>query len=365
MGLRRSLNADGIRHANADSATHARHVRERREKRMVEWIPEAASETNPSEIFKLRADDLGLGKGLYFVGVGCEELEATGPEFEKHLSSVNWNRRWNYAQMKRGEKVSTVRRKRSQPAVNENVTNLSPWQMTFINRQLEVWENAGVVPEERKELLFAWLEPLRQVVVEEFQKDTGWDVLGSYIHLDSNKIHFGVIYSRVGVDNTLVGKKYCPSVGPWSVAQVRVHALGAGDPADTRLRQNLEKFRARHGQDTIPLDVRLHSVVDAKFEEQVSELTDGETRFAEAKQHYREWKTKARRDSVVRSPGAERIGWEVLRLVSPLFPPPVQATIRLARTAYQAFQVVSTALDSISTITQPQPTKTHEITKTL
>lgn len=366
MSLRRQLNSDGIAHANADSATHARHVRQRKGQRTLEWIPETAPETSPSEVFKLRAEGLNLTNGIYFTGAGTKESEVPGQEFEKHLSSINWERRWNYAQMKRGAKVCRVKRKRKEPAVGETVVNLSPWQMLFINKELDVWKNAGVSNDKRREMLLAWLQPLRRSVMEEFQNTTGWEGLGSYIHLDSNKIHFGVIHSRVSESNELIGDKYLKTAGPWSTAMWRVKQVGAADSADSRLRQNLEKFAARHGEKTVPLDIRLHSVVDTKFDELVSYMeADAKKRFEVAKEEYREWKTKVRRDSLVRSPGSQRIAWDVLRLVNPLFPPPIQATIRLARTAYQAFQVVTAALDAVSSDSQSQPVKTREIEKIL
>ena len=268
--------------------------------------------------------------------------------------------------MKRGEKTCTVRRKKKQPAVGEFVVNLAPYQMTYLNRELELWEKADIAPETRKEMLMAFFEPLRQTAVKTFKDSTGWDVLGAYEHWDSAKCHFGILNSRIGSDNQLLGVKSLKTIGPWSVAVDRIQKVGAGDSSDSRLGQNLERFRARHGEDALPLDMQLHAALDSKFDELVAATgPDALKRYEAAKEHYREWKAKARRDSVVRSPGSQRIGWEVLRFVAPLFPPQVQATIRFARTAYQAFQVVSTALDSISTMTPPETTKTQEITKTI
>ncbi len=365
MGLRRQLNREGIAHAHGDSSVHLRHVLHRQRQRAIQWIPEVVQEVHPADVFKLRSEGLGLTNGRCFIGEGETESEVPGEVFEKHLSAINWERRWHFAKMKRGEKICTVRRKRKQPAVGEFVVNLAPWQMTYLNRELELWEKAGIAPEKRKEMLLAFFEPLRRTTVKTFKDATGYDVLAAYEHWDSTKCHVGILNSRIGSDNQLRGGSL-KTIGPFSVAVARIQQVGAGDPADPRLGQNLERFRARHGKDAVPLDMQLHAALDSKFDELVVATgPDAEMRYDAAKQHYREWKTKARRDSVVRSPGSQRIGWEVLRLVTPLFPPQVQATIRFARTAYQAFQVVSTALDSISTITQPQPTKTHEITKSL
>ncbi len=366
MGLRRQLNTEGIAHANADSVTHARHVRQRKEQREIEWMPEVVSPDNPAAEFALRSSGLDLSKGVYFTGTGLTEKAVNGPDFEAHLAAINWERRWNYGQMKRGSKVSNVKRKRKQPAVGESVVNLAPWQMTFINGELERWEKAGLMPDKRKEMLLAWLEPLRLTAAETFGKASGWDVLGSYIHLDSNKVHFGVIHSRVGGDNHLIGEKYLRTVGPWSVAQWRIKQIGGSDPADSRLRQNFERFSERHGRETVPLDLQLHVDVDARFDGLVSTMgTDAKGRFDAAKQHYREWKAKNRQNSVVRSPSSQRIAWEVLRLVTPLLPPQVQATIRLARNASQAFQVVTTVLNAAREPERVSPSKIRQIERNI
>ena len=372
MGLRRQLNADGIAHSNADSLTHITHCLHRKEKRLVEWVPESAPHDSPSEIFKLRRDGLEINNGYYYVGSPeCEE-QVEGAAFENHLSAANWQRRWNYGQMKRGDKICTVRRKRKQPAIGETVVNLAPYQMTFLNSELERWENAGISSEKRTEMFLALLEPLRKAVVTTFKEQTGWDVVASYCHTDSNKVHFGVIRTSVTADNQLVwaanqnADRYLRTIGPWSTAVWRQKMIGACDASDTRLQQNLDKFHKRHGTDKVPLDICLHEAVDGAFDSVVKTIGgDAEKRFDAAKSHYREWKVKARREAVIRSPGSQRISWDVLRLITPLLPPQVQATISLARTACQAFQVVTTALD---TLAEPNPTRIrtpHEITKTL
>ena len=364
MSLHRQLNQEGIRHANADSPTHARHVRQRKMQRGIDWVPESVSEENPAEVFKLKANGLDLEQGLYFIGNAVNDRQVAGVEFEQHLSAINWDRRWNYAEMKRGDRISMVRRKRSTPAVGETVVNLSPWAMLFVNTQLEIWEQSGVSASDRRDLLLSWLEPLRKEVVDNFEKATGWDVVGSYIHLDSNKVHFAAIHTRVGKDHRLLGEKSLRTVGPWSVAQARIHSIGAGDPADVRLKENLTKFRSRYG-DKVPLDLLLHQTVDDKFESQVEGMgTDAVARYDTAKSEYRYWKGKARRESVVRSPGSQRIAWDVLRLITPLLPPPVQAGIRVARTAIQAFQVVTSAIDALPS-TLSLSTRNPQLNKTL
>jgi len=151
-----------------------------------------------------------------------------------------------------------------------------------------------------------------------------------------------------------VGDKHLRTIGPWSVAQGRIVGIGAGDPADGRLRQNLGRFAERYGADVQPLDMKLHAVLDAKFS-QLVEADDGAgPRFEAAKEHYRNWKARARSEAPLRSPGSQRIGHAVLRLVCPLFPPQVQVAIHLARTAMQAFEVVHAALSALSV--PPEPT---------
>ena len=345
MSLHRKLTPDGIVHSNADSRTHARHVRQRAQAREIDWIPEAVSSINPAAEFKLKTGDIQIGNGLYFIGHGKKESGVEGCEFEKHLSAVNWERRWNYASMKRKDKVCTVRRKRTTPAVGEFVVNLSPWQMTFLNGELQRWEAAGIPPEKRKETLEAFLDPLRKTVVEEFAASTGWEVVGSYLHLDSNKVHVGVINTRVSAENKLVGSPYLKTLGPWSCAQSRIASLGAADPADNRLKENLERFHTRHGKDTQPLDQKLHSTLDKKFEALIGMMDDDAgNRYEAAKEHYRQWKVKARRDSMTRSPSSQRIAWETVRFVTPLLPREVRTALSVARTVVQVFSILSAAL---------------------
>jgi hypothetical protein len=367
MSLHRQLNAEGIRHSNADSKTHARHVDERRQQQGIQWVPELVPEENPAEEFRLRADNLSLPKGLYFTGAGNAEKEVPGPDFEKHLAAENWARRGYIGTMRRGDKVCKVQRWHKGPALGEVVTNLSPWQMRFLNEELRRWELAGILGEDRKEMLLAFLKPLRLTHIEEFVAATGREVPGNYLHLDSNKIHFGIIQTRTNRNRELVGEKFLRTIGAWSVAQARIVEVGAGDPGDGRLAQNLERFATRHGEGVQPLDIRLHAALDAKFDEMVAAMGDDAVhRYEAAKEHYRGWKTKARRESALNSPSSQRIAWDVIRLVSPLFPPQVQATLRLAHTAVQVFQVISTALDAIAPPPPSQPTNPNpEIDKIL
>ena len=364
MSLRRQLNADGIAHSNADSKLHGDHVKQRKQAREISWIPEPASE-NPAEEFKLQVGDMPLGKGFYFTGFENTETPVDGAIFEKHLSAINWQRRWNYASMKRGEKTSMVRRKRTTPACGEFIVNLSPWEMTFLNGELKRWEVAGLPPEKRKEMLEAFLSPLRESVVKEFSDSTGWEVVGSYLHLDSNKVHVGVIHSRVNAENKLSGSPYLKTIGPWSCAQHRISEVGASDPADNRLKQNLEKFSKRHGDKVQPLDMKLHGLLDREFEKLVMVMDEeAEQRYEASKEHYREWKKKARRDAVTRSPASEKIAMGVLRYLLPLLPPQVRAAVLISRTALQAFGVVNAALDAINPPPQTQQ-PTNEIHKIL
>ncbi|MDD5198990.1 MAG: hypothetical protein PHC88_04245 [Terrimicrobiaceae bacterium] len=311
--------------------------------------------------------DLTLPNGIYFTGSGGGEKQVPGLGFEKHLAAENWERRWYLGTMRRGDKLCTVQRQHKGPALGEVVTNYAPWQMLFINGELRRWEQAGVSAEDRKATLLAFLNPQRVAVVEAFQAATGREIPGNYLHLDSNKIHVGVIQTRTNRDHQLVGDKFLRTVGAWSVAQARIVEVGAGDPGDGRLAQNLERFAERHGEGVQPLDIRLHAVLDGKFDEMVAAMGDDAVlRYEAAKEHYREWKTKARRESALNTPSSQRIAWDVIRLVSPLFPPQVQATLRLVRTAVQAVQVISVALEAIAPAPPSQPaTPTHEINKIL
>jgi len=366
MSLHRPLNSDGIRHTNADSPTHAKHVAARAKAREFDWLPELVSSANPSEEFKLQAVDLSLGNGRYFVGHGEMEAPVDGSVFEKHLSAINWERRWYRGSMRRGEKMCEVRRKRKSPACGEYVVNLAPWQMSFINSELKRWEQAGIQPEARKELLLAFLDPLRETVVAEFKDSTGWDVPGSYLHFDSNKIHTGIIGCRVSENNTLLGSS-TQNLGPWSVAQGRITAIGAGDPADARLRENLEKFHNRYGASAQPLDVHLHAALDTKFDELVASMdSEAPKRFEAAKEYYKSWKAKARREAPLRSPSSQKIAWEIVRFLTPLLPREVRSALTIARTVTQVFTVLSTALDAVSLPHDPpqkNPKKQPEKTK--
>lgn len=364
MSLRRSLDTEGIRHSNADSATHARHVEHRKEER--KRTAEPVVEPDPASVFKLNTEGLDLPNGLYFTGIGDGEKPASGEEFENHLSAANWTRRFHYAPMRRGDKISLVRRKAKGPAIGETVVNLSPWQMTWINCVLEQWEKAGVSAEDRTKLLTAFLSPLRLTVVDTFRKETGRDCIGSYVHLDSNKLHVGVISSRTNAQNQLVGEKFLRTVGPWSVAQFRIGKIGAAQEGDFRLRENLERFRARHG-DRVPLDIQLHEALDLKFEELVGKTGSegGGADYEMAKADYRKWKAKARKEAVLRHPSTQRITFDVIRLVTPLFPPQVQAALRLAHTAVQVIQVISAALEAISPPPAPGSTRQKELQKNL
>ncbi len=353
MSLRRHLNKEGIAHAHADSRTHARHVRERKQNQGREWIVETTEE-NPSIEFRLRADDLKLGLGKYFVGNGAAEKVATGKEFEDHCNSINWARRWNYASMKRGEKITQVRRQRQTPACEELVVNLAPHQMRFINEELKLWKAAEIPAEERQILLEGIFNELRKVVVEDFQKSSGRDVLGSYLHYDSNKVHIGIINSRVGPENTLVGKKYLGTLGPFSVGQSRLQKLGMVDAADGRLSENLERFHSRFGNDRMPLDLHLHDVLDQKFQSLIEKMgPDAQKRFKASQEYYCEWKTKTRREALSKSPSSNRIAWQTLRFVAPLLPPQVRTALSIVRTASQAIAIIGAALDSSSPSPSP------------
>lgn len=348
LSLRRHLDREAIGHANADSKTHARHVARRKTDRGITWIAEP-QETSGSAVFALKADGLGLTQGKYFVGSGKDETEMSGSAFESHLASVNWQRRWNYAEMKRGDKVAITKRRRSQDACEEFVVNLSPWQMHFINTTLGNLEEAGVSAEKRKDLFEALLGGIRQNLASEFREKSGRDVVGSYIHYDSAKIHFGLVHSRVGKDNKLVGAKHLGTIGAWSVAQSRITKLGLVDKADTRLKENLERFHARHGKERKPLDLQLHQVADEEFEKSVIAMGAGAERsFEQSKEFYKSWKGKQRRDALLHSPSVQRVAWQVLRYISPLLPPPLQVALSVTRTASQAVAVISVALQQLA-----------------
>ena len=348
LSLRRHLDREAIGHANADSNTHARHVARRKTDREITWIAEP-QEASGSSIFALKADGLGLAQGKYFIGTGKDETEISGTGFESHLASVNWQRRWNYAEMKRGDKIAITKRRRSQDACEEFVINLSPWQMHFINGTLGNLAKAGVSAEKRKDLLEALLGGIRQKMVSEFGEKSGRDVVGSYIHHDSAKIHFGVVHSRVGKDNKLIGEKHLGTIGAWSVAQSRIAKLGLVDKADTRLNENLDRFHARHGREREPLDLHLHQVADEEFDKAVKAMGSGaERRFEQSKEFYKSWKGKQRREALLQSPSVQRVAWQVLRYISPLLPPPLQMALSVTRTASQAVAVISVALQQLA-----------------
>ncbi len=351
MGLQRKLNSEGIRHSNADSATHLSHVRERskRRGRGVDWYADDVQPDNPAAEFRLRSEGLELSNGMYFVGVGVNEKPASGKDFENHLAAVNWSRRWNFATMKRGDKVATVRRKRTSPACREMVVNMSPWQMTMLNGELQRWEEMGIPPEKRKEMLLAFLEPLRSAVVSDFAASTGMDVPGSYIHLDSTRVHFGVIHTPVGVDNKMLGKNP-PCIGAYTVASCRAAQVGVPS-SNAWLADNLKRFGERHGVGVEPADLRMHRILDEQFDKLIAGMATVDPtapqRYQKAKEHYSAWKAKRRHDVVMRSATAQRIGWDVLQISMPLFPPQVRAAISICRTAVQAFRVLSVAVQAV------------------
>ncbi len=105
MSLRRHLTRDGIAHANADSATHKRHVSQRAARRTIEWVP-AIAEPNAAAEFRLQADELEIANGVYYVGHGNDERAVCGTEFEASCAAVNWQRSWNTAEMQRRVKVA-------------------------------------------------------------------------------------------------------------------------------------------------------------------------------------------------------------------------------------------------------------------
>jgi hypothetical protein len=369
VSLRRHLSRDSIAHANADSDTHARHVEQRGRHRAIEWVPSAVDVSASAE-FRLQADDLSLTKGVYYVGAGEAERCVSGTEFESACAAVNWMRRWNIAKMQRKVKVPTgtpgskdglltkdskVRRKRQDPACEEFVVNLSPWQMSFVNGELNLWKGGDVKAEERKALLLSLLGKLRPALITRFQEVTLRDVIASYVHLDSNKIHFGIVHSRVSAKNELLGEKTIPTVGPWTTAQSRIAKLGLVDAADHRLRENLEKFHKRHGESTRPLDVELHELLDSEFEAVVTTMgADAVKRFDTAKEHYGTWKIANRQQSVVRSSTSATVAHETLRLLLPLLPPQLRTAIAITRTGVQAFQVVNAFLNVAQPIDAPQ-----------
>jgi hypothetical protein len=348
VSLRRHLNREAIAHSNADSTAHARHVARRKVDKQISWIAEPADQAG-AEVFAFKPASIGLGQGKYFQGQGTEERVVTGPGFEAHLASTNWKRRWNFAQMKRGDKVAETRRTRSQQACEEFVVNLSPWQNRFITTTIKQLDESGVPEAKQQQLVEALVERIRREVVQEFSRISGRDVIGSYVHYDSSKIHFGLIHARVGTDNRLVGEKYLRTIGPWSVAQSRIARLGLVDKSDTRLQDNLQRFATRHGKDRKPLDLHLHEVADEEFGKAVKALgPQAEARFEASKDFYKGWKKKQRETAVLQSHATQRVAWQILRLVTPLLPPQVRLAMAVTRTAGQALSVISTALEQIA-----------------
>jgi hypothetical protein len=360
VSLRRHLNREAIAHSNADSATHARHVARRKVDKQISWIAEPADQAG-AEVFAFKPESVGLGQGKYFQGCGNEEREVTGPGFEAHLASVNWKRRWNFAPMKRGDKVVETRRIRSHDACEECVVNLSPWQNRFITATLKQLDESGVPKAKQQQLVEVLVGGIRKKVVSEFSRISGRDVIGSYLHYDSSKIHFGVIHARVGKDNRLVGEKYLRTIGPWSVAQSRIAKLGLLDKSDTRLEENLQRFHSRHGRDRKPLDLHLHEVVDEEFAKAVMSLgPQAEARFEASKDFYRRWKKNQRESAILHSPATQRVAWQILRIVTPLLPPQVRIALAVTRTAGQALSIISTALEQIAP-QEAQPKQEQEL----
>jgi hypothetical protein len=348
LSLRRHLDREAIAHSNADSNTHARHVSRRKVDKQISWIAEPADQAG-AEVFAFKPESVGLGQGKYYQGHGAEEREVTGPGFESHLASTNWQRRWNHAEMKRGDKIALTKRIRSQDACEEFVVNLSPWQNHCLVTTLKQLDESGVPRKKQKELVEVIAGDIRGEVVREFSRISGRDVIGSYIHFDSSKIHVGVIHSRVGKDNHLIGEKYLRTIGPWSVAQSRIARLGLVDKSDTRLQENLQRFATRHGKDRKPLDLHLHEVADEQFAKAIKALgAQAEARFEASKDFYKDWKKNQRQTAILQSPAIQRVAWQVLRIVTPLLPPPVRTALAVTRTAGQALSVISVALEQLA-----------------
>jgi hypothetical protein len=341
MSLRRSIDRSGIAHANADSATHARHVADRRARRQIEWVAEPV-EDSCAEIFRLKSPErLGLSKGRYFLG---NDSEVSGVIFEHNCNEINRLRSWYRGTMKRGESRRPVRRKRRSPACQEIVVNLHPAQMFFVQKLLKGWEENGVAAEQRRELFEALIDDLRAGVIAEYRAASNWDLVGSYIHYDSNKIHVGLVVTRVDQNNRLSPERSLGTLGAWSVGQNRLRKLGLVDTADRRLDENLSRFSSKFG-DRPPLDLRLHDRLDQDFEKIVTDLKS-EDIYRQSEKDYIAWKLRARRAAFARSPGALGVAWGVLRCISPLLPPEIQTALRFARTGMKALQVVEAALVS-------------------
>jgi len=339
MSLRRSLSREGIAHANADSITHARHVEDRRARRQIDWVAEPVEDSG-AEIFQLKNPErLGLSKGRYFLG---DDSEVCGVDFEHTCNEVNRLRSWYRGTMKRGGGRRPVRRKRRSPACQEIVVNLHPAQMFFIQKLLKGWEENGVSSEQRRELFESLVNDLRDGVIAEYRAASNWDLVGSYIHYDSNKIHVGLIVTRVNQNNRLSPERSLGTLGAWSVGQNRLRRLGLVEAGDRRLDENLSRFSSKFG-DRPPLDLRLHDRLDQDFEKIVTDLK-AEDIYHQSEKDYIAWKLRARRHAFARSPGALGVAWGLLRHISPLLPPGLQAALSVSRTALQAFQILDSAL---------------------
>lgn len=365
MSLSRHLSRRGIAHANADSPTHASDVTRRAKMRQVHWIPEATEESSATE-FKLRAPGLGLGKGLYWTVDGESIAEVDGKGLESHCNAINWQRRWYTARMKRGDKVSRVRRKRKAAACEEVVANLHPAQMHFINNLLDSWSKQGVSPEERRLRFDKMCLSLRDSVLEQHRESApGFEAVACYLHLDSNKLHFGIIASAVDGNNELTGKRP-PSVGAWTVGAWRLSSLGIDRGENRWLKENIEKFRSRHGAKALPYDLALHKAIDSKFDRLVREMgPDAVRSYSASCEYYAKWKSKERGLSLSRTPSSSQVVWKILFLVRPLLPPPVRTALDASRSLAVAVQIIQKAVAETTSCSGSTPTQTPSRQTTL
>ncbi|MDQ3511987.1 MAG: hypothetical protein M3414_09980, partial [Pseudomonadota bacterium] len=123
--------------------------------------------------------------------------------------------------------------------------------------------------------------------------------------------------------------------------------LGLTDAADHRLRENVEKFKSRHGEHAEPLDIALHEALDASFDAVVCGMGAAAVeQFGKAKDHYAKWKVTNRRQSVVRSSTSATVAYETLRLLLPLLSPHARTAISITRTGIEAFKVVNSFLNA-------------------
>jgi hypothetical protein len=348
MSLTRPLSRKGIAHANADSPTHASDVARRAKMRQTSWIPEESKESLASE-FKLKAPGLGLGKGVYWNFNGESLVEVDGKGLEAHCNAINWERRWYTAQMKRGDKISRVRRKRKSAACEEVVVNLHPAQMHYLNNLLESWSKQGIPPDKRREHFDKICLSLRDAVLEQHRDSApGFEAVACYLHLDSNKIHFGIIASAVNGKNELSGKRP-PGVGAWSVGAWRLATLGIEQGENIWLKENIAKFRARHGSKSLPYDIALHRALDLKFDKVVAQMGPTSSRsYRESCEYYRKWKTNERKSSLERTPSTSKVVWKVLFLLRPLLPPAVRTALDASRSLTVALKVIQTAVAEVS-----------------